>query len=323
MTRPLQRSCSFACLVTLCLAQAGCSSKGSATAPPPITPPTHFAVFTSTRDGTHNYVTDLDGSGASKFVLGSGTGIVDRHPSITESGVLLVYQSSPGRGGSEDVFGFNRTTGSVIDDNNVNTTANETEPYVSLDGRRIAFVRDTLGQKRIRLYDTQSQRLIPLPNLPGVSGNDSQPALDGVGGRIAFVSDRNGNADLFVYDVGTQSLRILPLLVSAGDDVEPSVSGNGRFIGFASNRSGGLGGYDLLMLDMNTNQLVALTANSTSNDRDPSVSSDGNRIHFASDRAGGAGGRDLWLYTHSAGSVVRVTNQNSTAEDYDPVIVWP
>ena len=53
------------------------------------------------------------------------------------------------------------------------------------------------------------------------------------------------------------------------------------------------------------------------------MSSDGNRIHFASDRAGGAGGRDLWLYTHSAGSVVRVTNQNSTAEDYDPVIVWP
>src|SRR6185436_16219887 len=120
-----------------------------------------------------------DGSGAAKFVIGTGSGVVDRHPSITGSGVLLVFQSSPGRGGSEDVFGFNRTSGSVIDDDNVNTTASETDPYVSLDGQRVAFVRDTLGEKRIRLYDTPSQRLIPLPNLPGVSGNDSQPALDG------------------------------------------------------------------------------------------------------------------------------------------------
>jgi Tol biopolymer transport system component len=323
MTRRLQRSSTLAFLSTLCLVQAGCSSKDSATAPPPFTPPTHFAVFTSTRDGTHNYITDLDGSGAAKFVIGTASGIVDRRPSITASAVLLVYQSAPGRGGSEDVFGFNRTSGSVIDDSNVNTTANETDPYVSLDGQRVAFVRDTLGQKRIRLYDTQNLRFIPLPNLPGAGGNDWQPALDGVGGRIAFVSDRNGNADVFVYDVGTQSLRVLPLLVSAGDDVEPSVSGNARFIGFASNRSGGLGGYDLLMLDMNTNLLVTLTANSAANDRDPSVSSDGNRIHFVSDRAGGTGGRDLWLYTHTAGSVTRVTNQNSTAEDYDPVIVWP
>ena len=321
MTRRLQFCCSFAVLIALCSAQSGCSK--SSTAPPPATPPVHFAVFTSTRDGTHNYITDLDGSGAAKFVLGTGAGIVDRHPSITESGALLVYQSSPGRGGSEDVLGFNRSSGILIDDDNVNTTANETDPYLSLDGHRVAFVRDTLGQKRIRLYDTQNLRLIPLPNLPGASGNDWQPALDRLGGRIAFVSDRNGNADVFVYDVGTQTLRNLPLLVSPGDDVEPSVSGNGRYIGFASNRSGGLGGYDVLVLDMNTNLLVPLTANSTASDRDPSVSNDGSRIHFVSDRAGGAGGRDLWLYTHPAGPVVRVTNQNSTVEDYDPVIIWP
>lgn len=321
MTRRIQLFYSLAVLIALGFAQTGCSK--STTAPPPVAPPVHFAVFTSTRDGTHNYITDLDGSGAAKFVISTASGVVDRHPSINESGSLLVFQSSPGRGGSEDVFGFNRSSGSVIDDSNVNTTANETEPYLSLDGQRVAFVRDTLGQKRIRLYDTQNLLLIPLPNLPGASGNDWQPALDGTGSRIAFVSDRNGNADVFVYDVGTQTLRTLPLLVSAGDDVEPSVSGNGRYVAFASDRSGGLGGYDVLMLDMNTNQLVTLTANSTSNDRDPSVSSDGSRIHFVSDRAGGAGGRDLWLYNHAAGTVVRVTNQNSTAEDYDPVIVWP
>lgn len=317
---------SLALLITLGVAQAGCSSnKAPTTVTPPA--PTHFVVFTSDRTRTagayHNYITDLDASGAAEFAFGNGTGIVDRHPSITADGNLLVYQSSPGRGGSQDVFGFNRASGALTDDDNVNTTANETDPYLSLNGRRLAFVRDTLGQKRIRLYDTQTQALVPLTNLPGTSGGDWQPALDEAGGRIAFVSDRNGNADVFVYDVGTQSLRTVPLLLSAGDDVEPSLSGNGRYVVFASDRVGGLGGYDLALVDLNTNLAVTVTtANSVSNDRDPSVSYDGTRIHFVSDRTGGAGGKDLWLYHRTAGSVVRVTNQNSASDDFDPVIVW-
>jgi len=311
-------------LIVLCVAQPGCSSKSTPTEP--VAAPTHFAVFTSDRNGAtgayRNFFTDLDGAGATQFVLGTAAGIVDRHPSITADGNLLVFQSSPGRNGSQDVFGFNRGSGGIVDDDNVNTSANETDPYVSLNGHRVAFVRDTLGLRRIRLYDTQTQTLIPLTNLPGTSGSDWQPALDELGARIAFVSDRNGNADVFVYDVSAQSLMPLPLLVSPGDDIEPSVSGDGRFVGFASDRTGGLGSYDLYLLDLNSNLLVTLTANTASSDRDPSVSYDGTRIHFVSDRAGGSGGRDLWLYNRTDVSVVRVTNQNSPATDFDPVIVW-
>jgi len=313
----------FGPCLALLLTLIGCSPKGDSPTAPPPPPPTHFTVFTSTRSGTHNFITDLDGSGATQFVLGTGTGIVDTHPSITLNGNLLVYQSSPGRGGSSDVFGFNRITGLIIDDDSVNTTAAETDPYLSLDGRQLAFVRGAPGQRHIRLFDTQARVFHTLTNLAGVSGEDWQPALDGLGARIAFVSDRNGNADVFVYDVGTQTLRSLPLLTSPDDDVEPSVSGDGRFVAFASNRAGGLGGYDLYLLDLNTNTLVPLTANSSSNDRDPSLSQDGTHIQFVSDRAGGAGGRDVWLYDRTTGSVVRVTDQNSSADDFDPVMVWP
>ena len=313
-------------VATIGVLPGGCSKNSSPTSPTPPAPPTHFAVFASDRTraaGTYRiYITDLDGSGATQFSFSTASGVVDRHPSIVSDGHLLAFQSSPGRGGSQDVFGYNRNTGALIDDDNVNTNANETDPYLSLDGRRLAFVRDTLGYRRIRLYDTQAGTLVPLTNLPGTIGSDWQPALDEVGSRIAFVSDRNGNADVFVYDVGTQVLRTVPLLVSPGDDTEPSLSGDGRYVAFASDRTGGSGGYDVYLVDLNTNLAVVVTNNSSANDRDPSLSFDGTRIHFVSDRAGGSGGKDLWLYDRVAGSVVRVLDQNSVSDDFDPVMVW-
>ena len=257
------------------------------------------------------------------FVIGTGTGIVDRHPSITGDGNLLVYQSSPGRGGSQDVLGYNRASGQLTDDSNVNTTANETDPYISLDGRRLAFVRDTLGTKRIRLYDTQGQRFIPLAGLDGGAGsNDWAPALDELGQRMVFVSDRLGGPDVFLYNVATQALSSFGSLASDSAEVEPTISGDGRYVCIASNRAGGMGGYDLFLFDRNTSQLVAHSANSASSDRDPSISYDGTYVQFASDRSGGLGGMDLWLHNRTAGTVTQVSDQNSTATDVDPVIVW-
>src|SRR5262245_22473579 len=101
-------------LAGVCVLQAGCSSKNSPTQPVTPPAPTHFAVFSSDRTRTvgtyRNYITDLDVSGAAEFSFGTATGIIDRHPSITQDGHLLAFQSSPGRGGSQDVFGFNRAS---------------------------------------------------------------------------------------------------------------------------------------------------------------------------------------------------------------------
>src|SRR5437667_7217979 len=226
------RATSFARVILLpaVLELAGCSGK-STTAPkatPTPTPsPTRFTVFASDRGRStgyfRNFITGLDGSGTSGFVFGTGSAIVDRHPSITADGNLLVYQSAPGRGGSQDVFGYSRATDHFTDDANVNTNANESDPYISLDGRRLAFVRDTLGTRRIRLYDTQGERFIPLAGLEGGAGsNDWAPALDQLGQRMVFVSDRNGNPDVYLYQITTQTLTIVAAMSSDSADIEPS-----------------------------------------------------------------------------------------------------
>jgi Tol biopolymer transport system component len=329
LTRGLRILHALAVLAALIAGVSGCSKNSTApqTTPQATPAPTKFSVFASDRNRLagvfHNYVTGLDVPGTYAFTFGTGTAIVDRHPSISEDGHLFVYQSSPGRGGSQDVFMFNRATGVFTDDPSVNTNANETDPYLSLNGRRLAFVREILGVKRIQLYDTQTRTFIGLPGIEGsASSNDWAPALDEQGLRLAFVSDRNGNPDVFVYRVSTHALSAYAPLASASDDIEPSISGSGRYVAFASDRTGGLGGYDLYLFDLTTQLLVAVPGNSVASDRDPSISFDGSHLQFASDRAGGLGGMDVWLLDLAAGTVQAVSGQNSSAADVDPVIVW-
>lgn len=323
----------LAVLAALLAGLTGCSKNSTApktnpqTNPQTAPVPTKFTVFASDRNHLagvyHNYVTGLDVAGTYAFTFGTGTAIVDRHPSISEDGRLFVYQSSPGRGGSQDVFMFNRATGAFTDDPNVNTNANETDPYLSLNGRRLAFVRQILAVKRIQLYDTQTRTFIDLPGIEGsASSNDWAPALDEQGLRLAFVSDRNGTPDVFVYRVSTHLLSAYPPLGSASDDLEPSISGNGRYVAFASDRAGGVGDFDLYLFDLTTQLLVAVPGNSVASDRDPSISFYGSHLQFASNRAGGLGGMDVWLLDRTGGTVQAVSGQNSSAADVDPVIVW-
>ena len=143
-------------LLVMIAALPGCSNTSLTASKSDSNPtPTRFTVFASDRNRlagyTRNVVTGLDVPGTAEFVLGSGSAIIDRHPSITADGNLLVYESSPGRGGSHDVFGFDRVSGNLTDDSDINTDSNETDPFISLDGRRLAFVRETLGKQRIRL----------------------------------------------------------------------------------------------------------------------------------------------------------------------------
>lgn len=311
------------------LLACGCSKSPSA---PPIAGPTRFLVFSSDRDrpagSFRNYFATLDGGGASQFSPRSAAGVVDRHPTITQDGRILAYQGSAGRGGSQDVFLYNRSTNQLIDDANVNTTADETDPCISLDGTRLAFVRDTVGGRRIRLYDLASSRFIPLANLDAPDGsNDSEPALDAQGRRMVFTTNRNGSSDLIVYQVSIADTTNYPALQSGAGDVEASLSGDGRYVAFASNRAGGAGDFDLYLFDLNTGLLVPLpsNANSPQSDRDPTISQDGTNIIFVSTRVNGVGGggTDLWNLNRIAAVITQPTGENSPADDLDPAVVWP
>jgi Tol biopolymer transport system component len=308
---------------------AGCGHKNPAA--PTVPAPTHFVVFSSDRNRPPgNYRTQLaylDGSGTITFNFNNSATVVDRRPSITQDGNLLCFETGPGKAGSEDVILYRRKPAAVLADTAaINSAANETDPYISLDGSRVAFVRDTLGVKRIRLYSLTTHTFIPLPGLEaGGATNDWAPALDGQGARIAFVSDRNGNNDVFVYQVPTTSLLSTPLSSSPDDDIEPAMSGNGQFLAWASNRAGGAGGYDVYLLDLNTSLLVAVPGNSAGDDLSPSLSNDGVYMVFASSfaRPNAVGGLDLWNQNITNGTVWQVGGENTAADDFAPVVVWP
>jgi len=319
----LGRLLALAALVAI--ATPGCSKRPS---PPSLPGPTRFVVFSSDRDRSvgsyRNYFATLDGA-ASQIAPRAGTGLVDRHPSITEDGRRFCYQSGPGRGGSQDVLIFNRSSNALTDDPNVNTDFDEIDPQISLDGTRLVFVRDSLGIKYVRLYDLTNSRLIPLPGLAAPGFSDRSPAIDAQGRRIAFVTDRNGSDDVMVYRMNALALDPPSALQSAGSDVEPAFSGDGRYVAFASNRTGGAGDYDVLLFDLNNALLVTLpsNANTSSVDRDPAISSDGSNMIFVSNRPNGQGGMDLWTMNRIGGVISQTTGQATGADDLEPYLVWP
>ena len=318
------RACVAAATVAALALLAGCGGDESTPTQPDTFTPTRFTVFTSDRGraaGSYrNYISGLDDPGTFAFTFGTGTAIVDRNPSISEDGRTLAYQSSPGTGGSQDIFLFDRVSNVLTDDPNLNTAANETDPFLSLDGRRLAFVRDTLGDRRLRLYNLQTRRFIPLPNLEAGAGtNDTAPTLDETGQRIAFVSDRGGSFDVLVYVVATQTLDGPADMADPLSDLEPSISGDGHYVCFSSNRLGGAGGYDLYLFDLNTLQLVPM-ANSAANERDPALSYTGTHVQFAA--PGAQGGLDLFLLDRAVGTPTVVSGQSGPTDDFSPVMVW-
>ena len=303
----------------------GCSKHPAA---PPLPGPTRYVVFTSDRGratGSYrNFVATLDG-GTSQQNPRAGAKIIDRHPSLTQDGRVLAYQSQDSLGANWNVFLYNRSTNTVTNDPNINTDDDETEPSISLDGTRLAFVRDSAGTKHVRLYDLVNHRFVPLINLEAAGFNDWEPSLDGAGHRLAFTTDRNGTADVMVYQVSINTLIAPADLASPGTDRQPSLSGDGRYVAFSSDRAGGLGGFDLYVYDLTGSILLALpgNANSVADDEEPAMSSDGSNMIFVSNRPGGSGGFDLWNLDRIGAVISQTNGLSSSSDDLEPSLVWP
>ena len=269
------------------------------------------------------FLYDYDGNGFHALPnLNEGT-LSDVHPSLSLDGRFVAFERELSATES-DVHLYDRCQDLIVPQPNLNSVYRESQPAFSGNGQRLAFVRDTLGESRLRLYDGIADRLIDLPALGGnVAYADSAPALNASGTVIAFVSTRNGNTDIFVYDLVGDSLRTLPDLVSTGSDVDPSLTPDGRYLAFASTRSGGAGLYDLYVYDLSTRAFVALAAavNTAQNERAPSIDVTGERIAFESDRTPGLGGMDLYLYSRSTSFVERLFASGS-ANDVGPSLVW-
>ncbi len=127
----------------------------------------------------------------------------------------------------------------------LNTTAAESYPRFSYDGRYLVFASDRQAKRSIWLYDVQRRQLLPLPGINQPGSRQDQPDISADGRYIVYVSEQFGKPNIFVYD--RQTFRSDNITENwLGEVRHPSISGNGRFVTFETNRSGQ---WDLVIYD--------------------------------------------------------------------------
>ncbi|MDJ0899527.1 MAG: biopolymer transporter [Xenococcus sp. MO_188.B8] len=119
----------------------------------------------------------------------------------------------------------------------LNTTAAETEPHFSHDGRYLVFTSDRDSQRNILIYDVPNRSLLDLPGLNQPQTMQSQGDISADGRYIVYVSEQLGKPDIFVYDRMERTSENITKDIVA-EVRNPTISGNGRYITFESNRSG-------------------------------------------------------------------------------------
>ena len=119
----------------------------------------------------------------------------------------------------------------------LNSTATESSPNFSYNGRYLVYTSDRRSKRSVFLYDLQRRRLINLPGLNQPGSMQSQADISADGRYIVYASEQLGKTDIFLYD--RQKSRSQNLTKNfLGEVRQPSISGDGRFVAFEGNRSG-------------------------------------------------------------------------------------
>lgn len=251
----------------------------------------------------------------------------DSSPALSRDGQLIAFVSDRGSGGTTDLQIYERISCSLIATTGLNTPGNETEPTFTGDTRRLAFVRDTLGHRRIRLVNGGSLTFVPLPGLDTLATyNDWSPAPDSTGDRIAFLSDRDGDTHLYLYTRSTQNVDDLNhLRVAGARDLDPSLTPDGRYLCFASDRAGGQGGFDIYLTDRTAapGSMVNLpNLNSAGDERHPRIGHSGSFIAFQC-RSPDSTGWNVRYYSRTGSLLVKPSQLAGTGTDIHPTVRLP
>jgi Tol biopolymer transport system component len=306
---------------------SGCSKEFSAS--PCDTEGIRLIAFSSNRSASQYdiFLYDADGAGFRLLKDLNSSTAADSSPALTSDGLTLAFVSQRGATGT-DILLYNRASCTVGTVPAMSTTFNERQPTFSGDGLRLTFVRDTVVgafvRPRIRLLNSGTLRLVPLPLLDARTSADWSPAPDRTAAVIAFVSDSTGNPDIYLYDRGGDTLIALPGLNSAAADLDPSLTPDSRYLCFASDRAGGAGGFDLYLYDLSTRTLVTPLANlnSAADDRHPSINPSGAAFAFQSDRVT-AGEWDVFYYYRSGSVLANPAGLVGSADDLQPSMRFP
>ena len=292
------------------MAAAGCSTPQTSPSSLCDNEGAYLIAFASDRATTGQcdiYLYDAE-SGGFRLLKDLNSGVAaDSSPALSRDGQLVAFVRNPGSTGSADIYVYERVSCSYIAAPALISAGDETEPVFSGDTRRLAFVRDTLGHRRIRMIDGSTRALVPLPGLQETAAyGDWSPAPDSTGDRIVFVSDREGSPHLYLYDRLQQSVDSLVDLREPGArDLDPTLTPNGLYLCFASDRAGA-GGFDLFLVHLDAVPRVATTMtglNTSGDERHPRLGYSGAYVAYQGERADSTGW-NVHYYSRSGALVV-------------------
>ncbi|HEU0176124.1 MAG TPA: winged helix-turn-helix domain-containing protein [Blastocatellia bacterium] len=162
----------------------------------------------------------------------AATGSDAQYPTFSSEGSRLAWRQNTS---DIDIFRLPRSSGSEngrsLTDLIV-STAVETSPRYSPDGKRIAFVSNRSGSDEIWVCGSDGENPTRLTSFRGPLAGS--PGWSPDGKQIVFDCRPEGNADIYVVSVeGGQPRR---LTTDPAEDIVPSWSRDGRWIYFTSNR---------------------------------------------------------------------------------------
>jgi Tol biopolymer transport system component len=191
--------------------------------------------------------------------------------------------------------------------------AQDSEPVLSPDGTRVAFVSNRSGYPNIWVMKTAPENSSNVPkNLTNDAAIDADPSWSPDGTKIVFASSRSGTSQLWLMNAdGTGVTR---LTTDSANDVTAAWSPDGTKIAYASNASGK---FQLYVATLTANLALGSTSrltNDSAYDTTPAWSPDSRLIAFTSTASWNL---EIWVIPAAGGTAVRETS-NPTAADTVP-----
>lgn len=310
-------------------AVAGCSTPGTSPSSLCDNEGDYLIAFASDRTTTGRfdiYLYDIESSGFRLLKDLNSLSAADSSPALSRDGQLVAFVRNPGNAGGTDIYMYERVSCSYVTVPALNSAGDETEPCFTGDTRRLAFVRDTLGHRRIRMIRGETRELVPLPGLQEAAAYDDwSPAPDSLGDRIVFVSDREGSPHLYLYDRNQGTVDSLVALREPGArDLEPTLTPNGLYLCFASDRAGE-GGFDVFLAHLDADPPVAEPLpglNTTGDERHPRLGHSGAYLAYQGQSADSTGW-NVHYYSRSGGIVASPAVLGRVGSDVQPSVRLP
>jgi TolB protein len=213
---------------------------------PEYSPDGRRIAYSANHDAYANvYTMAADGSGVRRLTETPFSDGGDLFPTWTPDGLGLVFVSTRGQDAA-DYGGFDlyRVDADGTDEQRLTVTArdvDDTQPAVSPDGTRIAFVSDRpvpdygftdLFVMDIDGSDVQRLTFDAEPDGASFGHYADSPVWSPDGSRIAFSSDRSGNKDIWVVDADGTDLT--NLTADPSEDLDPAWSPDGSTLTWTS-----------------------------------------------------------------------------------------